>query len=43
MGMLKLLPEVVCAVELLRVVALVKLVRSRQVLEPAIPIRLGEV
>lgn len=43
MAMFQVLLEVVDAVELLRVVALAKLVYGRQVFEPAVPVRLGEI
>jgi hypothetical protein len=40
-AVLQVLPEVVGAVELLRIVALAELVHARQVLEPPIPVYLG--
>lgn len=43
MTIFQVLPEVVGAVELLRGVVLAKIVYGRQVFEPAIPVRLGEI
>lgn len=43
MAVFQVLPEVVCAEEFLRVVALPELVYARQVLEPSVPVWLWEV